>query len=81
MKFLEKLNDTMTQAALSELGVDIRAYESGVLSEIQESTTGAPHAEPGAFEKIKGIVEGHGERVVLPDDCGFGDNDLCSVEA
>jgi hypothetical protein len=39
------------------------------------------HAEPGAFQKIKTSIKGHGEQVVLPDDCQFGDNDLCYVEA
>jgi hypothetical protein len=39
-----------------------------------------PHAEPGAFQAIKSAVKGHGEQTVLPDDCEFGDNDLCYVE-
>ncbi len=39
-----------------------------------------PHAEPGAFQAIKSAVQGHGEQTVLPDECEFGDNDLCYVE-
>ena len=41
----------------------------------------APHAEPGALQAIKAAVKGHGEQTVIPDDCQFGDNDLCFVEA
>ncbi len=39
-----------------------------------------PHAEPGAFQAIKSAVKGHGEQTVLPDECEFGDNNLCYVE-
>ncbi len=39
------------------------------------------HAEPGAFQAVKGAIKGHGEQTVLPDDCQFGDNDLCYVDA
>jgi len=39
------------------------------------------HAEPTVFERIKKLTRGHGEQAVLPDDCQFGDNDLCSVDA
>jgi len=38
------------------------------------------HAEPGMFEAVKVAIKGHGEQMVLPDDCEFGDNDLCYVE-
>jgi hypothetical protein len=40
-----------------------------------------PHAEQGAFQLIKTKINGHGEQTVLPDDCQFGDNDLCAVES
>ncbi|MGE5895034.1 MAG: hypothetical protein ACM34I_13345 [bacterium] len=46
-----------------------------------EAIPEVPHAEPGAFEAIKSSILGHGEQTVLPDDCQFGDNDLCSVES
>ena len=38
------------------------------------------HAEAGELQALKRMVRGHGEQTVLPDDCQFGDNDLCSVE-
>ncbi|NTW60373.1 MAG: hypothetical protein HGA43_14560 [Nitrospirae bacterium] len=40
-----------------------------------------PHAEPGALQAVKKMTKGHGEQTVLPDDCQFGDNDLCYVDA
>jgi hypothetical protein len=39
------------------------------------------HAEPGAFQAVKSAVKGHGEQTILPDDCEFGDNDLCYVDS
>jgi len=39
------------------------------------------HAEQGTFQVIKSMIRGHGEQTVLPDDCQFGDNDLCAVES
>ena len=40
-----------------------------------------PRPDTGAIEAAKDRVLGHGEQLVLPDDCQFGDNDLCNVEA
>jgi hypothetical protein len=39
------------------------------------------HAEPGALQAVKSAVKGHGEQTILPDDCEFGDNDLCYVDS
>jgi hypothetical protein len=39
------------------------------------------HAETGALQAVKAMAKGHGEQTVLPDDCQFGDNDLCAVES
>jgi hypothetical protein len=47
----------------------------------EEETEEILHAEPGSFEIIKSAANGHGEQTILPDDCEFGDNDLCYVEA
>ena len=41
----------------------------------------APHPEPGTLQAAKNRVLGHGEQTVIPDDCQFGDNDLCYVDA
>jgi hypothetical protein len=48
---------------------------------LEREMTEVPHAEPGAFQSVKSTIKGHGEQTVLPDDCEFGDNDLCYVES
>ena len=61
---------------------EVRAFrDEGEEPLVREAAAPAiPHAEPGAFQRIKAAIKGHGEQTVLPDDCQFSDNDLCSVE-
>jgi len=62
---------------------EVRAFRDE-MDDVLPAAAAAPevaHAEPGAFQKVKAAVQGHGEQTVLPDDCQFGDNDLCYVEA
>ena len=40
-----------------------------------------PHPEAGELQAVKSAIKGHGEQTVLPDECQYGDNDLCYVEA
>jgi hypothetical protein len=54
---------------------------TGVFAEEMPEFPDILHAEPGAYQAIKDSLAGHGEQTVLPDDCQFGDNDLCFVEA
>jgi hypothetical protein len=39
------------------------------------------HAEQGTLQVIKSMIRGHGEQTIVPDDCQYGDNDLCTVES
>jgi hypothetical protein len=48
---------------------------------VETAFSGIPHAEQGAFQSIKSRISGHGEQTIVPDDCQFGDNDLCYVES
>lgn len=64
------------------------AYEVRAFRDEQEEPfapeAGIPeiaHAETGALQAVKAMAKGHGEQTVLPDDCQFGDNDLCAVES
>jgi hypothetical protein len=59
---------------VSDEGEETSGFREAVAAEI-------PHAEPGAFQAVKSAVKGHGEQTILPDDCEFGDNDLCHVDA
>ncbi len=39
------------------------------------------HPDAEEFQRIKTAILGHGEQTVIPDDCQFGDNELCYVDA
>lgn len=73
----EPTRETLTEA------YEVRAFrdESEEPMKLEEAVPEIKHAEPGAFERIKKMTRGHGEQTVLPDDCQFGDNDLCYVDA
>ena len=69
------MRETLTEA------YEVRAFrDDDVAPVIEKDIAAIPHAEPGEFQAIKGKIKGHGEQVVLPDDCQFCDNDLCFVE-
>jgi hypothetical protein len=70
------VRETLTEA------YEVRAFrdESDEFREPAPSIPEILHAEPGAIQSIKGRIKGHGEQTVLPDDCQFGDNEVCNVE-
>ncbi len=69
--------ETLTEA------YEVRAFrsEDEEPRALEAVTLEIPHAEQGALQAIKGMAEGHGEQTVLPDDCQYGDNDMCFVES
>lgn len=77
----KKAKQTAVRETLTE-AYEVRAFrdEAEAIREPEQFTFDVPHAEPGAIQSIKKSIKGHGEQTVLPDDCQFGDNDLCSVE-
>jgi hypothetical protein len=81
---IRKKRKTAVRETLTE-AYEVRAFrdESEVLREPEPEpfTPAILHAEPGAIQSIKERIKGHGEQTVLPDDCQFGDNDLCYVES
>jgi len=68
--------ETLTEA------YEVRAFrdEEEAPSRMERFFPEAPHAEPGMLQAAKGRIQGHGEQTVVPDDCQFGDNELCYVE-
>jgi hypothetical protein len=81
-RIFRKVDDLLASAGEAEyIGVDIPSEETGEDATTMESGVTVPHAEPGALQAIKSSIKGHGEQTVLPDDCEFGDNDLCYVDA
>jgi hypothetical protein len=71
------LRETLTEA------YEVRAFRD----ELEESRPtefgfpSVPHAEPGELQNVKSSIKGHGEQTVIPDDCQYGDNDLCDVDS
>ena len=81
-KVVKKSRKLPTRETLTE-AYEVRAFrdESEEPKVMEAAAPEVQHAEPRAFERIKKLTRGHGEQTVLPDDCQFGDNDLCYVDA
>lgn len=81
---LDKIRKQRVRETLSE-AYEVRAFrdESEQPGPIETAlpVPDVPHPDPGALQAIKSRVLGHGEQSIVPDDCQFGDNDLCYVEA
>jgi len=81
MKWFFKKKQAMV-AHPHEEGVEPLSDEGEETSDLTEAAFSEIfHAEPGAFQAVKSAAKGHGEQTILPDDCEFGDNDLCHVDA
>ncbi len=81
-RFIKKALKSSDRETLTE-AYEVRAFrdESEEIREPEQVSPEILHAEQGDFQAIKSKIKGHGEQTVLPDDCQFGDNDLCSVES
>ncbi|HUI46758.1 MAG TPA: hypothetical protein VL122_12335 [Nitrospirota bacterium] len=81
-RFVKKALKSAGRETLTE-AYEVRAFrdESEEIREAEPVTSEIVHAEQGAIQAIKNMIKGHGEQTILPDDCQFGDNDLCSVES
>lgn len=68
--------ETLTEA------YEVRAFrdESEAPRETAVAVLEIPHGDPGEFQAVKVTVKGHGEQTILPDECQFGDNDLCNLD-
>jgi len=82
---LNKITDLLADAALLERDVDIYAgsRKAGVVHEtLEENLIEAAFAEAEDYDDIhKAILREHkSERDIShPDDCQYGDNDICFV--
>ncbi len=81
MRLAKKTRGKPTRERLTE-AYEVRAFrnESEEPQEVEVAPPEVPHPEPGALQAVKKEAKGHGEQTVLPDDCQFGDNDMCDVE-
>jgi hypothetical protein len=83
-RILQDLTDTLADAALFEMGVP--GAEKQVLrrdsESLEENLVEVAFAEESDFEEIhEAILREHWDErdTVRPDDCQYGDNDLCAV--
>lgn len=79
---LEKIRRRPERETLTE-AYEVRAFRDE--SEQQGTIESVPMpqmipSEPRMLQEAKDRVMGHGEQRVMPDDCQFGDNDLCNAE-
>lgn len=83
MKKTVKKNRKMPERETLTEAYEVRAFrdESEEPKVMKAAIPEVRHSEPREFERIKKLTRGHGEQTVLPDDCQFGDNDLCYVDA
>jgi len=83
MKRIVKKSVKMPERETLTEAYEVRAFrdESEEPKVMEAVVPEVQHAEPGALQAIKKNVKGHGEQTVLPDDCQFGDNDQCYVDA
>ncbi len=83
MKRILKKDRKMPERETLTEAYGVRAFrdESEELRVIEPAAPEVPHAAPGELQAVKKMTKGHGEQTVLPDDCQFGDNDLCFVDA
>jgi hypothetical protein len=84
-RFFQNVTDTLADAALLEMGVDVvtPATKTGTVREtLEENLIEAAFAEEADYDDIHEAIlrEHRSERdIAQPDDCQYGDNDLCFV--
>jgi len=84
IRILQKITDTLADAALLEMGVPVAYTRSlrQVSESLEENLVEVAFAEEADFDEIHDAIlkEHRDERdVAHPDDCQYGDNDLCFV--
>ncbi len=80
--FAARSKKTAVRETLTE-AYEVRAFrdEEEERPESESAVSEIPHAKEGELQAVKATPKGHGEQTILPDDCQFGDNDLCYVES
>ncbi len=85
-KLFENIKDALADAALLEMGVDLAATAGRRSSQdsetLEEYLIEVAFAEAADYDQIhKAILrERRADRdIARPDDCQYGDNDLCFV--
>jgi hypothetical protein len=84
--FFQKLEETLADAALLEMGINLdhspAAAKHSLKESLEEDFIEIAFAEAADYEDIhKAILREHGDpdARIHPDDCQYGDNDICFV--
>jgi hypothetical protein len=85
-RFFRNIEETLADAALLEMGVEVQPEAMNFVDpadeSLEENLVEVAFAEAADYEDIhKAILQEHiAERdIAHPDDCQYGDNDLCFV--
>ena len=84
-RFLQNISETLADAALLEMGVPLYSSSGkpgAVHESIEENLIEVAFAEAADYDDIhEAILREHlsDRDVAHPDDCQYGDNDLCFV--
>ncbi len=81
-RLLNKITDMLADAALLETGLDVSRIEQpkAARETLEENLIEVAFAEAGEYDQIhKAILREHRREndMVRPDDCQYGDNDVC----
>ena len=84
-RFLKNIEDAMADSALLEMGVAVKTAEQlkTIHESIEENLIEVAFAEAADYDQIhEAILREHhqmADDMVRPDDCGWGDNEICFV--
>lgn len=83
-RFLKNIEDALADSALMEMGVVVAPVEQqrAVRETLEENLIEVAFAEEADYDQIhEAILREHrrADEMVRPDDCGYGDNDVCFV--
>ncbi len=88
LNYVEKVTDMLAASAFAELGAFEAAHEilaayggTERSGEWEKDLTAITFAESREFDTAKEILSEHQEYPTGPDDCQYGDNDLCYSQA
>jgi len=84
--FFRNIEESLADAALLEMGVDVEATKTARVDltheSLEENLIEVAFAEAADYQDIhEAILREHQQEWLIahPDDCGQGDNDLCFV--
>jgi hypothetical protein len=83
-KFLQNIENALADSALLEMGVAVALVEQPktVHETLEENLIEVAFAEAADYDQIhEAILREHrrADDLIRPDDCGYGDNDVCFV--